>query len=118
MRRSSRIRTPSRRFLEHFQTRDIALPAAFESARYDPHIPPETETQSAFCLLAKAMDKDTMCHHQALKQPDRAEFLAAMQDEIKSHDTCEHWKLIRRAAVPTGHRILSTVWSLKRKCRI
>jgi hypothetical protein len=60
-------------------------------------------------------DPDTMHHHQAIKQPDRKIFLKAMQDECTAHYKAGVFKLIKKADVPKGVPILSSVWQMKRK---
>jgi hypothetical protein len=56
--------------------------------------------------------------HEALRALDRAEFIKAMQAEIRSHTNREHWKLMPRNEVPDEQKVLDTVWSMKQKCRI
>ena len=53
-----------------------------------------------------------------MKEPDKAQFLKAMQDEIRSHTDNKHWTLVPRANVPEGVPVLPAVWAMKRKRRI
>jgi hypothetical protein len=53
-----------------------------------------------------------------MKGDDKAEFLKAAQDEVKSHVENEHFVLFSRKDLPKGTRVLDSVWSMKRKCRI
>ena len=39
-------------------------------------------------------DPDTMYLHQALKQPDRQQFLEVMDKEIKAHMDGKHWEIV------------------------
>jgi len=39
-------------------------------------------------------DPDTRYLHQALKQPDRQQFLEAMDEEIKVHMDGKHWEIV------------------------
>jgi len=58
---------------------------------------------------------DRMHLHQAMKQPDRAKFLKAMEEEVSTHEKSGHWKIIPISAVPDGERILDSVWAIRRK---
>jgi hypothetical protein len=55
---------------------------------------------------------------QALKAPDKREFLKAMQKEVEAHTEKKHWELVLRSDVPEGTRVLPAVWAMKRKRRI
>jgi hypothetical protein len=63
-------------------------------------------------------DPDTMYWHQAMQQPDRAEFLKAAKAEMDSHVDNKHVKLTERKDLPVGTKVLASVWSMKRKRRI
>ena len=43
--------------------------------------------------FAVSADPDTMYHHEAMQQPDRAKFLEAMEAEVESHQSKGHWKV-------------------------
>jgi hypothetical protein len=60
-------------------------------------------------------DFDTMYHHQAMREPDRNKFLKAMQDECTAHYKERTYKLIKKADMPIGVPLLSSVWQMKRK---
>ena len=63
-------------------------------------------------------DPDTMYWHQAMQEPDRADFLRAAEAEVKSHVDNQHFILMKRADIPKNTKILASVWSMKRKRRI
>ena len=63
--------------------------------------------------LAKT-DKDTMYLHQALKEPDRDNFIQAVIKEMNDHISCKHWRLIP-VRIPKEHKILDAVWLMKSK---
>ena len=67
---------------------------------------------------AASRDPDTMYVDQALKAPDKKEFLKAMQKEVDAHTEKKHWELVPRSAVPDGTKVLPAVWAMKRKRRI
>jgi hypothetical protein len=66
-------------------------------------------------FLSQHGDPDTMYFHQAMRQPDRDEFIKALVKEINDHIINKHWVLVRRDQVPPGTKILDSVWSMKRK---
>jgi len=63
-------------------------------------------------------DPDTMCLNEALRQPDRAQFIKAMTKEIEGQEAHGNWELIKRHKVPQGIRVLPSVWAMRRKRRI
>ena len=68
--------------------------------------------------FAAHSNPDTMYLHEALRAPDRAQFIQAMQEEVKAHEDLHHWELIPKSEVPENTIILPAVWSMKRKRRI
>ncbi len=53
--------------------------------------------------------------HQAIRQPDAAEFVKAMVKEINAHVEKKHWILIKRSKVPTNADVIPAVWSMRRR---
>jgi hypothetical protein len=68
--------------------------------------------------FAASANPDTMYLHQALRAPDRSQFIKAMQREVKDHEDLKHWELVHRSEIPEGTKVLPAVWSMKRKRRI
>jgi hypothetical protein len=60
-------------------------------------------------------DPDTMHLEEALKQPDREQFIQAMHKELNDHVDRKHWKVIPMKAVPKDKIPIPMVWSMKRK---
>ena len=60
-------------------------------------------------------DPDTMYLHQAMKEPDRKEFLKAMQKEVEDQYNNNNFSVINRSQVPKDKSILPAVWQMKRK---
>ena len=56
--------------------------------------------------------------HEALKGPDRKQFIAAMKEEVDAQSENENWKVVKRSQVPKEATILPAVWAMKRKRRI
>jgi hypothetical protein len=61
---------------------------------------------------------NTMNYHEAIREPNRAEFIKAMQKEVQSHTENGVWELVPRLSVPPGIKILPAVWATKRKRQI
>jgi hypothetical protein len=59
-----------------------------------------------------------MYWHQAMQEPDKAEFIKAAVSEVNSHVDNQHFTLMRRDVLPKDTRVLAAVWSMKRKRRI
>lgn len=74
--------------------------------------------QHPMLAYAASADPDTMYYHEAMREPDRAEFIKAMSKEVKSHTENGVWELVPRSSVPAGTKILPAVWAMKRKRRI
>jgi hypothetical protein len=68
--------------------------------------------------FSASVDPDTMNLHEARRQPDWPQFQLAMRDDVKVHENRNHWKLIRRSAIPHRVSVLPSVWPMKRKRRI
>jgi hypothetical protein len=60
-------------------------------------------------------DPDTMYMHEAMKEPDRQEFIKAMQKEVLDQMNNGNFSLIKRVDVPEDKTILRAVWQMKRK---
>jgi hypothetical protein len=62
-----------------------------------------------------ATDEDTMYYDQAMRAPDKKNFVEAIVKEVNDHITSNHWVFIPRSQVPKGIKVLDSVWSMKRK---
>lgn len=67
---------------------------------------------------ATSTDPDVMHLHEAMKQHDRVQFVAAMVAEIRAHTENGNWVIILRSAVPAGHQVLPAIWAMRCKRRI
>ena len=66
-------------------------------------------------VLKAQCDPDTMYHHEAMKQPDKDEFKAAMTKEVKDQLNNETFEIVPRSSVPKGATIFPAVWQMRRK---
>ena len=62
--------------------------------------------------FAVSADPDTMYHHEAMRQSDRAQFLKAMEAEVASHQDQGHWKIRHKDEIPPNTKVLLAVWSM------
>jgi hypothetical protein len=63
-------------------------------------------------------DPDVFYYHEAMREPDAAEFQKAMEEEIEGQWDNGNFRLFKRADVPTDKNILPGVWALRRKREI
>ncbi len=59
-----------------------------------------------------------MYMHQAMKEPNKDKFIAAMVKEMDAQLKGENFLLILRSKVPKGTTILPAIWQMKHKCQI
>jgi len=91
-------------------SREVAFPAEI-------HHPSDTNQQTLKAFAA-SNDPDILYVDQALRAPDREEFIKAMTKEVQGHEEKGHWRLIKRSEVPPGVRVLPSVWAMRRKRRL
>jgi hypothetical protein len=71
----------------------------------------EIDDQDPLLVFAASADPDTMYLHEAMKQPDKAQFKQAMKEEVDSFDSNNNWKLLHRSIkVPQGATVLPAVY--------
>ena len=63
-------------------------------------------------------DPDAMYHHQAMCQPDRAQFIGAIQKEMDSQLDDGNFEFVHCSTIPTGSKVFPAVWQMHRKCDI
>ena len=67
-------------------------------------------------LLAASMaDKDTMHYGEAMKAPDVADFIRAMEKEVTDLNDTGVWKLVKKTDMPKEAKLIRLIWSFKRK---
>jgi hypothetical protein len=82
---------------------------------WDEHEDQESWSEQHLLAFKASSDPDTMYHHQAMKQPDKEEFMEAMKKECEAHYKEGNYKLIKKDKLPEGATLLSSVWQMKRK---
>eukprot|EP00978_Attheya_sp_CCMP212_P022796 scaffold68573_cov79-Attheya_sp.AAC.1 len=68
--------------------------------------------------FAASSDPDNLYLHEAMREPDKKQFMEAMKKEVSSHEGNHHWELTKRSSIPKQHKVLPAVWAMKRKRRI
>ena len=68
--------------------------------------------------FAASTDPDIMYFHEAMREPDKLQWIKAMEEEVRSHTDSKHWTLTPRSHVPEGVPVLPAVWAMRRKRRI
>jgi Reverse transcriptase (RNA-dependent DNA polymerase) len=114
-RRSARTWKPTTRYLESIVQEDLqlhAIPINCEALYFDGN--DDIDGINPLAMLAKT-DEDTMYWHQALQQPDSAQFIQAAKDEINTHEINKHWEVVSMDQIPKNMPILDSVWSMKQK---
>jgi hypothetical protein len=53
--------------------------------------------------------------HEALREPDKGEFVKAMLKEVKDQMDNGNFSIVHRSTVKDEKKILLTVWQMKRK---
>ena len=114
----SKQHKPSQRLRESIDQGLISFQSVFDVYEGHEEYLIQRELTHPLAFTANKADSDTMYMHQAMRQPDRKQFIKAMQDEIDAHTENRHWKVISRTQVPEGVKVLPSVWAMKRKRRI
>jgi hypothetical protein len=87
----------------------LSLEAIATDAEFDQY------TNHPLLAMAASNDPDTLYYHEAMKAPDRKEFMKAMYDEVQSQLANNVYSLILRSLVPQGSKVLPAVWAMRRK---
>jgi hypothetical protein len=66
--------------------------------------------------VAKTGQNDVFHFHQAMREPDRDDFIQAMVKEIKDHEDNGHWMYVKRETIGKAPTV-KAIWSFKRKRR-
>ena len=65
--------------------------------------------------VAAEASNEVFTYRDALKQPDRVEFIKAMVKEIEDHEKRGHWEIVEKSTIPDGTKTIMSIWSFKRK---
>ena len=115
--RTGRVRKLTRRFRESIQQGQMRY-SGYTATYYEPLHEEDFKLQDDMkdpIGFKASTDPDTMYYHQAMKAPDKEQFISAIVKEINDHITNNHWQLVPKSEVPAGTKVLDSVWSMKRK---
>jgi hypothetical protein len=73
------------------------------------------EMQDQIIGYRATSDPDTMYLHEAMREPDKKEFIQAMQKEVLDQTENGHFSIISRSKLPKGATVLPAVWQMKWK---
>jgi hypothetical protein len=99
-----------------FATWQDAMEALYQSfVAYNSLVVPQdwTAQEDPIAAISTSADPDTMYYHEAMKEPDKAQFLEAMVKEVRDYTDTKNWEVIPKSPVPDGHRILPGVWRIR-----
>ena len=57
-----------------------------------------------------------MKYKQAMKQPDKDKWIAAVAEEYRKYKSYGVFKVVKIKDIPKGAKILTTTWAMKKKC--
>ena len=124
VRKSRRRTTPTQRLIASYMaTMSIATSASgvegeiFSVGAMFPHTLGEHPLKEMQACAATS-DPDTMYLHQAMKEPDKEQFLGAMNKEVNGQVKNKNFSIVPRSTVPEETAVLPSVWAMKRKRRI
>jgi hypothetical protein len=119
VRKSGRQRQPVQRLVEAMMTEirhDTAADIEGEIFCLQSMYPKDDSAlQDPLQAYKATTDPDTMYLHEAMKAPDRKEFVKAMEKEWKDQLSNGNFSVIKRSEVPADKPILPAVWQMKRK---
>ena len=117
--RSGRLRKPTQRLIEVMSSEiedETTVPGElFALSTLVPQDDMDDMGKPLMAYKAAISDPDTMYHHEAMKEPDRAEFIKGMQKEMERQMEDGNLSIVRRDTVPKGQRIFKAVWQMQRK---
>ena len=80
-----------------------------------PHGQREVDECELPLALKAVADPDTMCWHQAMREPDSERFREAMVRKITDQRQNGNFTVVKRSNIPAGHKIFPAVWQMRRK---
>ena len=79
-------------------------------------MPVEVQSECKHPMAFKASsDPDIMYMHEAMKRPDKKEFITAMQKEVEDQMMNGNFSIVHKSSVPKDKVILPAVWQMRRK---
>ena len=92
----SRRHKPSVCLIESIEQGGLAFTSIFDDVDGDEEIQQQILMSDPITYSASS-DPDVMYVDQAMKQPDRKQFIKAMAEEVEAHTNNHHWQLIQKS---------------------
>ena len=73
----------------------------------------EFENDNPLLAIAASADPDTMYYHEAMKEPDKEEFIKAMVKEVEGQQANGNWTIVKADTIPKEATVLPSVWAMK-----
>ena len=123
VRRSSRIRKPTQRLQESvsmglmqgFEATTDDIETYYDALHEDDYSIQEDMADPIAFMANKKGDPDSLYYHQAMAAPDKIKWQEAMLKEFRNHCERKHWVPVTMDEIPTGTKILDSIWAMKRK---
>ena len=119
LRQSQRVRSTPQRLIElkyaEMEQHEISGELLSFSTLFPCDATKHMPSNPLMAYKATNSDPDTMYHHQAMHQPDRAQFIGAMQKEMDSQLQDGNFEIVHRSKIPTGTKVFPAVWQMCRK---
>ena len=119
LRRSRREKQPSKRLIEVMYTEiERNAETKGEIFAYETMYPRGSGSacqQRPLLAYKASTDPDTMYMHEAMREPDKVEFLKAMEKEVEDQMKNGNYSIVNKNDVPKSSTILPAVWQMKRK---
>ena len=109
---------PSTRLRESVQQGLLGRSSVLEEDRDEAEYSYQSAMNDPLAFAAQTSDPDTLRVDQAMRAPDRKQFLQAMVDEVEAHSVNKHWIVVPKGDVPISMKVLPCVWAMKRKRHI
>jgi transposase InsO family protein len=87
----------------------LSMEAIVPEAEMDQHL------QHPLLAMAATNDPDTLYYHEAMKAPDKEEFVKSMQEEVQGQIDSKVYSPVLRSSVPKNVKVLPAVWAMRRK---
>jgi hypothetical protein len=121
VRRSNRQRNPVERLIQVFSAKITTATEhdtpgeLFSFAAVYPGAEIDADQEHPLLAYKATSYPDTLCLHEARKEPDWDEFKVAMDKEHSDQMANGNYEIILRTELPEGATLLPTVWQFKRK---
>ena len=121
--RSTRQRKPVQRLMmdamqAELQEQDVPGEIFSFTAMFPDEQQAQLLDSNPLLAFAASNDPDVMYLHEAMRQPDKEQFLEAMKKEVEGQTKNGNWSIIPRREVPQSATVLPAVWAMRRKRRI